>query len=161
MEGKRILIQCFQAGTHLCSHHQAAQLKAGAAVFLLAASRTTRMLRDKAHFRPVCSVLVLYPSQTSFPLYGAVSWLGLSRSHPCLGQTGAAKPHWLNELHVQPLRLQGEKTSMCQVERQSKHGQEEANSQHSWTTSRAGFRPAGNANQSIRKTRLSPGTMYH
>lgn len=73
MEKKWILIQrkCFQAGTHLCNHHHgtgAVEFKAGAAVFLLAASWITRMLRDKGHFGPVPSVLVssvLFPDQFS------------------------------------------------------------------------------------------------
>lgn len=153
---KRILIQGkrFQTGTRLRNHHQsagAAQLKAGAGIFFLAASWTTRMLRDKDPFGPVPSVLVspmLFPDQLS------IAWVragqsNLARFYPGLLQTDAVELQGLGDLRVQPLHLQGKGTLVCQVERQSKHEQEQANSQHGWTRSRPGGLPAGDANQSI------------
>lgn len=62
---------------------------------------------------------------------------------------GAVELQGLNDLHVQPLHLQIKGMFVCQVERKSKHEQEQANGQHGWTGSRPGGIPAGDANQSI------------
>lgn len=113
------------------------------------------MLRDKAYFGPVPSVLVssmLFPDQLSTTWSCVLAGAGkssLAGAYPGLLQTGAGELQELDDLHVQPLRLQGKGMLVCQIERQSKREQEQANSQHGWTTSRPGDLPAGDANQSI------------
>lgn len=134
---------------------EAIQLKAGVAIFLLAASWTTRMLRDKAHFGPVPSVLVstvLFPDQLSTAwsrVLVRAEQSSLTGAYLGLLRMDAVELQGLNDLHIQTLHLHWKGMLVCQVERQSKHEQKQANSQHAWTRSRPAGLPAGDANRSI------------
>ena len=69
------------------------------------------MLRDKAHFRPVPSVLVSpvpFPDQLSTVWSCVLAGTGqsnLTRVHLGLLQMGAVELQGLNDLHIQPLHL--------------------------------------------------------